>query len=145
MDEDAPHVTVAEVDAYYVVMTPLGPGQQAKPASATHTPPVNGSPSQGVAEEDENDIMAQMEKVKEELKALKAQKEALTKEITEASTVVAASLPKIERPRSGTNIQDGMRLSDDKPRYHISKPWAAPEILAVMVETVDVIDVIVIW
>ncbi|KAH9051985.1 hypothetical protein EDB83DRAFT_2316613 [Lactarius deliciosus] len=93
-----------------------GPGQQAKPASATHTPPVNGS--QGVAEEGVNDIMAEMEKVREELKALKAQKEALTQEITEASAVAATSLPKIERPSKGTNIQNGMGLSDDKPRYH---------------------------
>ncbi|KAH9023710.1 hypothetical protein EDB85DRAFT_2150954 [Lactarius pseudohatsudake] len=122
MDEDAPQKRATRSTAAGNKQKgKKGPGQQAKPASATHTPPVNGSPSQGVAEEDENDIMAQMEKVKaglEELKALKAQKEALTKEITEASTVVAASLPKIERPRSGTNIQDGMRLSDDKPRYH---------------------------
>ncbi|KAH9049188.1 hypothetical protein EDB83DRAFT_2317255 [Lactarius deliciosus] len=93
-----------------------GPGQQAKPASATHTPPVNGS--QGVAEEGVNDIMVETEKVREELKALKAQKEALTQEITEASAVAAASLPKIERPSKGTNIQNGMGLSDDKPRYH---------------------------
>ncbi|KAH9032361.1 hypothetical protein EDB83DRAFT_2319122 [Lactarius deliciosus] len=90
-----------------------GPGQQAKPVSATHTPPVNGS--QGVAEEGVNDIMAETEK---ELKALKAQKEALTQEITEASAVATASLPKIERLSKGTNIQNRMGLLDDKPRYH---------------------------
>ncbi|KAH9012177.1 hypothetical protein EDB84DRAFT_1645184 [Lactarius hengduanensis] len=119
MDEDAPQKRATRSTAAGNKQKgKKKPGQQAKPASATHTPPVNGSPGQGVAEEDENDIMAQMEKAKEELKALKAQKEALTKEITEASTVAAASLPKIERPRRGTNIQDGMRLSDDKPRYH---------------------------
>ncbi|KAI9434898.1 hypothetical protein H4582DRAFT_2080571 [Lactarius indigo] len=117
MDEDAPPKrTRRSTAAGNKQKGKKGPGQQAKPASATQTPPANGS--QGVAEEDENDIMAQIEKAKEELKALEAQKETLTKEITEASAITAASLPKIEHPPKGTNIQNGMKLSNDKPRYH---------------------------
>jgi hypothetical protein len=49
-----------------------------------------------------------------ELKALEAQKEVLTKEVTEVTA--AASVPKVERPQ-GVSIQVGMGLSDNKPKY----------------------------
>ncbi|KAI9431720.1 hypothetical protein H4582DRAFT_2084597 [Lactarius indigo] len=94
-----------------------GSSQQAKPASATNTPPVDGSNGAVASEEDENEVKARIEKAKEELKALEAQKEALSKELTEKSAAAAASLPKIERPPKGMSIQKGMELSDDKPRY----------------------------
>ncbi|KAH8978699.1 hypothetical protein EDB86DRAFT_2836548 [Lactarius hatsudake] len=118
MDEDAPRKrTTRSTTAGNKQKGKKGSGQQAKPASATHIPHVDGS--EGVAEEDENEVMAmaQMEKVREEIKALEAQKEALVKGIAEASVAAAASLPMVERPPPKTNIQVGMRLSDDKPRY----------------------------
>jgi hypothetical protein len=51
----------------------------------------------------------------EELKALEAQKEALSKEI-EATSATTALMSKIKRPQ-GASIQEGMGLSDNKPKY----------------------------
>jgi len=50
----------------------------------------------------------------EELEALQAQKEILTKEVAEACATT--SMAKIGRPQ-GVSIQAGMGLSDNKPRY----------------------------
>ena len=52
----------------------------------------------------------------EELKALEAQKEALSKEITAASAT-AASVAVIGRLPRGVGIREGMGLSNNKPKY----------------------------
>ena len=52
----------------------------------------------------------------EELKALEAQKDALTKEI-EAASGAAAPVSRIPPPPKGVSIQEGMGLSDNKTRY----------------------------
>jgi hypothetical protein len=104
--------------------------RKAKPASATTSTPRNDS--DGVIEAGENEVMARIAKAKgeteiqksgkethttrpEELKALEAQKEALSNEILAASSTSAA-VSKIERPR-GVSIQEGMGLSNNKPKY----------------------------
>ncbi|KAH9041067.1 hypothetical protein EDB85DRAFT_2140240 [Lactarius pseudohatsudake] len=75
--------------------------------------------SEGVVE-DEAEVTARIEKAKEELRTLEAQKAAISKEIAqaEASAAVATSEPKIRRPPREVNIQAGMGLADDAPRYH---------------------------
>ncbi|KAI9437387.1 hypothetical protein BJY52DRAFT_1196502 [Lactarius psammicola] len=63
--------------------------QQVKPASATCSTPGNGSEC---VIEDENEVMARIAKAKEELKMLKAQKEAIAKEISDSSAMTASRL-----------------------------------------------------
>ncbi|KAF8268207.1 hypothetical protein EI94DRAFT_1800717 [Lactarius quietus] len=88
--------------------------QQAKQVSATCSTPENGSDS--AVEEDENEVMAHIAKAKEELKSLKAQKKALAATITKASAA-AMSGATIGCPPRGVSIQEGMGLSNNKPKY----------------------------
>ncbi|KAH9018361.1 hypothetical protein EDB83DRAFT_2528428 [Lactarius deliciosus] len=96
-------------------------GQQAKPASATRSTPENSG--EGVVEDgDEAEVNARIKKATEDLRKLEARKAAVSKELAqvEASTgtAVATSELKIKRPPKGVNIQVGMGLADDGPRYH---------------------------
>ena len=96
--------------------------------------PGNGSDvvdGEGTIREGENEVLARIAKAKgettqteksmkttymklvEELKALEAQKNALSKEIEAAATPEL----KIKHPAKGVSIRAGMGLSDNKPRY----------------------------
>ncbi|KAN0139557.1 hypothetical protein V8E53_002586 [Lactarius tabidus] len=89
--------------------------QQAKAASTTCSNPGLGDGSEVAVQENENKVMERIAKAKEELKALEAQKEALSKEITEASAATSVAI--IERPARGVGIQEGMGLLNNKPKY----------------------------
>ncbi|KAI9433387.1 hypothetical protein H4582DRAFT_2082262 [Lactarius indigo] len=117
-DEDTPQPRITRSGKVGKKQKNKNTSQQAKPASATHSTPENGTGKGVQVVEEENEIMARIKKAKEELRKLKAQRDVISREITQAeASAVAASEPKIERPPKGVSIQVGMGLADDKPRY----------------------------
>ncbi|KAI9451572.1 hypothetical protein BJY52DRAFT_1226577 [Lactarius psammicola] len=90
MEEDTPQPHMTRSKKTGVKQKNKNANQRVKPASTTRSTPGNGS--EGVIE-DENELIARIAKAKEELKALEVQKEAISKEITEASATTT-SVPK---------------------------------------------------